>query len=148
MNRERETVDHYGCPRLVRPIMPVQLRRELEVLLRQAGIAHRKHSVMFPVSLAREHIADHRRYAQVVPSRMAFEFAMDTLWLPRRYRFALYAHEIGHVLDPILPRCGTATGVCSHGAIEGRADRLAFERLGIKIGYDKAWPGKGLQVVK
>lgn len=146
MNRERETVDLHGCPRLVRPVTPMQLRRELEVLLREAGLAHRRHSVSFPNSLAREHMLDHRRYAQVRPASMRFEFAMATLWLPFRYRHALCGHEIGHVLDPVLPHCDSTTGVCSHGAIEKRADRMSLEHLGIKISYDKRWPGKGLQV--
>lgn len=145
--KERETRDLHGCPRLVRPITPTRLRHELQTVLGAAGLAHRRATVAFPNSLAKEHLLDHRRYAQVIPSRMRFEFAMAFLWLPRRYRVALYAHEVGHVLDPILPKCDTSSGVCSHGAIERRADRMAMEKLGIRIGYDRTWSGKGLQVL-
>lgn len=61
-----------------------------------------------------------------------FELAPQAVWLPDRHRRALLAHEVGHVLDP--------------DGGEDDADAAAECHTGVKIGYDRRWPGKGLQV--
>jgi DNA-binding MarR family transcriptional regulator len=88
-------------------------------------------NVMLTEQLTQLHCKNSRRYAQVIPNRLQFEFALQTLWLPAAHRGGLIAHEIGHVLAP-------------EGS-EDDADRAAHKVLGIKITYDKRWPGKGLQ---
>jgi hypothetical protein len=60
------------------------------------------------------------------------EFAGAMRELPPEHRLGLYAHEVGHLLFP------------SGG--EADADIAAYGLLGVHIGYDHRWPGKGLQV--
>jgi hypothetical protein len=118
------------------PISPDQLVDELGTLL------HRTHlcdgnppaEVWLWDPLDREHAKNPRRYAQVIPELRRFEFARAMLQLPRCHRLGLLAHEIGHVLDPSASEVG--------------ADRIAGQVLGVKIGYDRRWPGKGLQVAR
>lgn len=88
-------------------------------------------TVLLTEQLTQLHCKNARRYAQVIPNRLQFEFALQTLWLPAAHRGGLIAHEIGHVL-------------CPEGSEED-ADRAAHRILGIKVTYDKRWPGKGLQ---
>lgn len=87
-------------------------------------------------SVTMEHERNHRRYAQVtaLDDPPLFEFADQTLLLPWPHRLGLYAHEVGHVLDPSTEKT------------EPGADAAALRELGIQIGYDRRWPGKGLQV--
>jgi hypothetical protein len=61
-----------------------------------------------------------------------FQLAPQSVYLPMRNRHALFAHEVGHALDP-------------EGG-EDDADRAALKGTGVRIGYDDRWPGKGLQV--
>lgn len=119
-----------GRPRLLRPIPESQFLNELRVLSGRAGISGGE--LRFLPSLDAEHARNPRRFAQVEVQTPIFEFTRATLWLPWRYRLALMAHEIGHVLDP-------------EGG-EDDADAAAQASLGVKINYDKRWPGKGLQV--
>lgn len=121
-------------PQLVLPISFDQLYRELCWVCDLGGIDD--FDVTLDPSVTAEHERNARRYAQVAASQdpPIFEFAEQILILPWRHRLGLYAHEVGHVLDPD-PR-----------KTEPGADRAAWERLGIRIGYDHRWPGKGLQV--
>ena len=85
--------------------------------------------------LANTHARNCRRYAQVHFARYpaVIEFAPQVLWLPRKYRLGLIAHELGHILAP--------------GKSEAEADRAALRFLRVHITYDKRnFPGKGLQV--
>jgi hypothetical protein len=122
---------HHGHPHLKRPVSRKKLRQELSQLCRRAGI---KGTLEWPESLGRTHERNWRRYAQVATHTRppAFELAPQTRWLDAAHRRGLLAHEVGHVLDP-------------YGS-EDDADQAAFESLGIRIGYDHRWPGKGLQV--
>jgi hypothetical protein len=120
-----------GRPCLRRPISVEQLHREVQVLLHIAKLPS-KYFIDFPESLNQEHARNPRRFAQVETQTRTFEFAHAILMLPWRYRLGLQAHEVGHVLDP-------AGG-------EDEADAAAYEHLHVRIGYDHAWPGKGLQV--
>jgi hypothetical protein len=130
----RSCRDH-DHPKLKRPVSRKKIRAELAALCRRAGFQGPL-SLEWPESLARTHNRNHRRYAQVAPYTRPpeFELARQTRWLPARHRRGLLAHEVGHVLDPE----GT----------EDQADEAALEALGIRIGYDKRWPGKGLQVAR
>lgn len=119
-------------PVLRRPIPSSQLAQELAALLIRAGIDPRKATIAFPVSLEVVHRQNPRRYAQVTTDTMAFEFATATLRLHPEHRLGLLAHEVGHVICP--------------GCDEDGADAAARRALGVRIGYDTRWPGKGLQV--
>jgi len=125
----------HGHPKLKRPVSRKKIRSELAALCRRAGFEGPL-SLEWPESLARTHNRNWRRYAQVAPFTRPpeFELARQTRWIPARYRRGLLAHEVGHVLDP--------------DGSEDEADQAAFEGLGVKIGYDRRWPGKGLQVAR
>lgn len=113
------------------PISPSQLAAELRDLLITAGIDPHQATIEFSPALDAEHRRNARRYAAVMLSGPTFSFAEQTLWLPPAQRRGLLAHEVGHVLTP--------------GGTEADADRAAADVLGIRIGYDRRWPGKGLQ---
>lgn len=127
--------DRHGHPRLRRPVPREKIRSELGKLYHQAGYEGPVR-LDWPESLGRTHDRNWRRYAQVATHARppAFELAPQTRWLPARHRRGLLAHEIGHVLEPR----GT----------EDDADVAAWEALGIDVGYDHRWPGKGLQVAR
>jgi hypothetical protein len=125
----------HSHPSIKRGVTREQVRRELADLYHQAGYVG-------PVDLAwtdelrQTHNRNTRRYAQVMPFLEVphFEFAPQMTYLPRANRRALEAHEIGHVLDPY--------------ADEDGADEAARRALGIRIRYDRRWPGKGLQTTR
>jgi hypothetical protein len=125
----------HGHPNLKRPVPRSQVRRELANLYRQAGLEGPL-DLEWTEALGRTHDRNWRRYAQVRPlARPAhFELAPQTVYLPPKNRRALLAHEVGHVLDP-------------HGT-EDEADEAARRALGIRISYDRRWPGKGLQFTR
>lgn len=125
--------DH-GHPVLARPISFDQLIDEVSTFLPRYLIACRGQDPLVEIDpgLTKLHQRNARRYAQVYPESLCFQFAEQTLWLPKANRIALIAHEIGHLID---------TGS------EASADRAAWRVLGIRIAYDKRWPGKGLQSV-
>jgi len=120
-------------PKRKKPVSRGQITRELRGLYREAGLKG-PIKVKFTKQLEATHEKNTRRYAQVRPfsSPPVFELAPQAVWLPDRHRRALLAHEVGHVLDP-------------HGG-EDDADAAAECYTGVKIGYDRRWPGKGLQV--
>ncbi len=101
------------------------------MLVGVAGLDPQKIEIAYPAALQREHEQNSRRYAQVDPTVPLFEFARSTRALPLKHRVGLYAHEIGHVLVPWEDEDG--------------ADDAARRVLGVTIGYDRRWPGKGLQ---
>lgn len=125
-----------GYPQLERPISIDQLFHELSWVCDIPRARVDDFDVVIDPSVTAEHEKNARRYAQVTASDKPplFEFAEQTLLLPWPHRLGLYAHEVGHVLDPD-PR-----------KTEPGADNTARRELGIKIGYDRRWPGKGLQV--
>ncbi len=128
-----EPIEPFRYP-VVSPISQAQLANEVEELLRLAGLINDggpEYSVWIGGSLDNVHDQDPRRYGQVITDTRTFEFATATLQLPYCHRLGLFAHEVGHVLVP--------------SAGEDRADRASAEVLGIRIGYDRRWPGKGLQ---
>lgn len=124
-------------PRLKRPVSRDQIRREFESLYRKAGFKGR-FVLNWPQELTETHEQNARRYAQVRVGLEPpiFELAEQARWLPKKNRKALFAHEIGHVVDP--------------EADEPGADRAGAAATGVKIGYDLRWPStkraKGLQV--
>lgn len=118
-------------PTLQRPIHYTRLASELGSLLVRAGIDPERATIEFAPRLDAEHARNPRRYAEVDIELPAFRFATATLWLPGPQRLGLLAHEVGHVLAP--------------GGTEADADRAARRVLGVRIGYDPRWPGKGLQ---
>lgn len=129
----REPIAPYRYPVLAAPIPEQQLVTELSDLLAQAGVTDDSTaSIWLWDPLDVEHAKNPRRYAQVIPAEQRFEFARATLQLPYCNRLALLAHEVGHVIDP-------------EGG-EDDADAAAQRVLGVRIGYDKRWPGKGMQV--
>lgn len=119
-------------PRLRRPISLEQIERELGAACKVAGIDEFEVYIYPP--LTEEHKRNPRRYAQCIPDENVFEFADQFRWLPWEYRLGLYAHEIGHVIDP------------DPAKTEDAADYWGGEALGVLITYDHRWPGKGLQV--
>lgn len=125
-----EPIVPHRYPVLKRPVSRASFVREVQRACRKAKVKG-KPTVLFPVALDEEHASNARRYAQVIPGLLQFEFAQATLCLPKRYRDALISHEIGHVLDP-------------HGS-EDDADMAAHRAFGKRIKYDKRWPGRGLQ---
>lgn len=110
-----------------------QVGVEMTQLCLVAGIED--FEIVFDPEVSAEHERNPRRYAQVnlAPPRPVFEFAEQICALPYPYRLGLYAHEVGHVLDPDPEKT------------EPGADLAAYEFLGIVIVYDCRWPGKGLQ---
>lgn len=121
-------------PELDRPISFDQLYHELCWVCDLGAIDDL--DVVIDPEVTAEHEQNPRRYAQVTASHSppVFEFAEQTLRLPWANRLGLYAHEVGHVLDP------------DPNKTEPGADQTARRELGITIGYDHRWPGKGLQV--
>jgi len=122
-------------PRLKRPISVQQFTDEFHELWDRCRFRAMRH-VLWPIvtftkELEQTHNRNHRRYAQCIPALYTFEFAPQTLYLPKRYRTALIAHELGHCLAP--------------DGDEDDADQAALQHLGIRITYDKRFPGKGLQ---
>lgn len=118
------------------PITLEQLDAEVRAALRRARIDSRRARVILYKPLDREHARNRRRYAQVIPQDMRFEFARATLDLDAAHRRALVAHEVGHVVE--FRRKGRHT--------ERDADRAAKREVGVPICYDRRWPGKGMQV--
>ncbi len=133
--RRRSPCASHSHPQLKRPVSREQVRQELERLHVQAG-GKLPLQLDWTTALAKTHQRNHRRYAQVWSSSHPprYELAPQTVYLPARHRLALLAHEVGHVLKP-------------RGS-EDDADRAAREVLGVKIGYDHRFPGKGLQVAR
>ena len=82
-----------------------------------------------------EHEPGGRNYADVDPWELHFRFAPEAPRLPAANRRGLIMHEIGHVLCREFPGGGT----------EDDADRAAERAFGVRITYDRRWPGKGLQ---
>lgn len=123
-------------PELDHPISFDQLFHELSWVCDLPRARVEDFDVVIEPSVTAEHEQNARRYAQVTASDRPplFEFAEQTLLLPWPHRLGLYAHEVGHVLDPD-PR-----------KTEPGADQTAHRELGVQIGYDRRWPGKGLQV--
>lgn len=121
-------------PELPSPIGFDQLFHELSWVCDLGAISD--FDVALEPSVTAEHEQNPRRYAQVTAHEKVplFEFAEQTLRLPWPHRLGLYAHEVGHVLDPDPKKT------------ESGADQTALRELGIEIGYDRRWPGKGLQV--
>lgn len=137
MRHVSEPVPGYSYPVLRQPISEAQLLRELDSMLERAGLAGDggpAATAWFWGPLDAEHEENPRRYAQVIPQQRRFEFARAILWLPPEHREGLLAHEVGHVLDP--------------EADEDGADAAARRVTGVDIGYDRRWPGKGLQVAR
>lgn len=132
-----EPVPGYSYPVVSRPISEAQLLRELGGMLSRAGLdgdGGPAATAWFWDPLDAEHEENPRRYAQVIPSERRFEFARAVLWLRPEHREGLLAHEVGHVLDP--------------EADEDGADAAARRVIGVDIGYDNRWPGKGLQIAR
>jgi hypothetical protein len=77
-----------------------------------------------------------RDHAYVYPDRLDFWFSAKVLALPAEHRDAIVDHEVGHCLAQ--KHWGSST--------EDEADAAAEQWLGTEICYDRAWPGKGLQV--
>lgn len=120
-------------PTLAQPVDAMRFGGELGALVREAGFDPRDASVHFLGTLDEEHLEDPRRYAQVIPEQLHFEFSHAALWLPRPQRIGVLAHEVGHVMRP-------------EGG-ERDADEAAGE-LGFPISYDLRWPGRGLQTAR
>lgn len=119
-------------PQLQQPITWNRLFDEVETLLALGGIQEQV-KMEHHQPLDTIHAVNPRRYAQVdMNSPMTMQFADATRSLPAAHRLALCAHEVGHILNPEGGEVG--------------ADRAAYEKLGVVIGYDDRWPGKGLQV--
>ena len=128
-----EPIEPFRYP-VVSPISQAQLANEVEELLRLAGLINDggpEYSVWIGGSLDDVHARDPRRYGQVITDTRVFEFATATMQLPYCHRLGLFAHEVGHVLAPT--------------AAEDGSDAASAQILGIRIGYDRRWPGKGLQ---
>ena len=125
---------NHGFPQLQRPISFDRLYNELAKVCDMGGIGD--FDLALDPGVTAEHEKNARRYAQVAAfdDPPIFEFAEQTLLLPWRWRMGLYAHEVGHVLDP------------DPNKTEPGADVTALSELGIRVGYDRRWPGKGLQV--
>lgn len=121
-------------PELDHPISFEQMCAELSWVCDLADL--RDFDIVLEPSVTAEHEKNPRRYAQVTANDdpPQFEFAEQTLRLPWPHRLGLYAHEVGHVLDPDPKKT------------EPGADQTALKALGIRVGYDRRWPGKGLQV--
>lgn len=117
-------------------IRPETLCRELYALLEPLGLLPAK--VTFTAALDQEHARNCRRYAQVEPEGLVFEFARAILDLGPKHRLGLLAHEVGHCL---------AHRVLGPEHSEDEADQCALGALGLRIRYDHKWPGKGLQIV-
>lgn len=112
------------------PVSFAQIQKEAQAILAAAGLP--KYQVVYFGPLDEEHRRDRRRYAQVrVNENPRMEVAKAFRELAPEHRLGLYAHEAGHLLWP--------------GGGEADADQAAEGLLGVRIGYDRRWPGKGLQ---
>lgn len=111
------------------------LRNLVGDLCDAAGHAKRPKVVMWTADEERN--AKSRDYAYVYPSDWEFHFSKKILAVSDAHREAIVAHEIGHCLAQ--QRWNSST--------EDEADAAAEQGIGVPICYDKAWPGKGLQVV-
>lgn len=128
------TCKYDGPPKITK----AQLLKDLKELVAVAGFDPAKVVMVFWGPLDREHESNCRRYAQMIPSSYRFEFARAILSLPPRHRLGLLAHEVGHLI-----------AIRNHGDdSEDGADLWARKGLGITIGYDMSWPGKGLQYAR
>lgn len=115
-----------------------ELLRMLKRLVEVAGFDPSKVKMEFWGPLDREHERDCRRYAQMYAHNYRFQFARAILKLPAKHRLGLVAHEVGHLV-----------AIRRHGDMsEDGADLEARRVLGVTIGYDMAWPGKGLQYAR
>lgn len=142
--RQPNPSPYHTHPRTKYPVPRRAVESQLYDLYKRGGLPGEP-NVAWPNDLAALHEREPRRYAQVYSppgppqfagrGRPRFEFAEQARWLPAPHRLGLVAHEVGHVLAG------------DDGSEEG-ADRAAAERLGVKIGYDRRWPGKGLQVAR
>lgn len=121
-------------PHMKTPISFDQMYRELCWVCDLGGVE--EFDLVLDPGVTAEHERNPRRYAQVTAHEELplFEFAEQTLLLPWPNRLGLYAHELGHVLDPDPEKT------------EEGADATALRALGIEVDYDHRWPGKGLQV--
>lgn len=121
-------------PQLDEPISFEQLVDELAECVERSPMEG-AWEVVIDDELTEEHLRNPRRYAAVTAHAPVpcFAFAEQVLLLPYSHRLGLYAHEIGHVLDPDPKK--TEDGADLHGM-------LALDLL---IVYDHRWPGKGLQ---
>ena len=107
-----------------------QIRNEAQAVMGVGGLP--AYPVQHFLPLDDEHQRNARRYAQVrTGSHPRMEFAGAMRELAPEHRLGLYAHEVGHLLYP--------------GGGEADADLAAYGLLGVHIGYDRQWPGKGLQ---
>ena len=124
-------------PRLKRGVSPNAFYREFAALANRAG--RRGFVFAYKIFLSNrmhaKHCANARSFAQVDIRYRIFEFAPEVLFLARKFRLGLIAHEIGHVIAG------------SKGS-EADADSAAAAYLGVRIGYDMRFPGKGLQVAR
>jgi hypothetical protein len=142
MKKKRGLNPGHDHPRIHHPVARGAIRDQLYHMRQEAGLKGHPH-IAWPHSLTKLHEDNARRYAQVFfaggPSQLGgrgvprYEFAEQTRWLPTPHRTGLLAHEVGHEL------AGTEGS-------EADADDAAYDALGVKIGYDHRWPGKGLQV--
>ncbi len=107
-----------------------RVRNEVQAILVEAGLPAYPVVQFQPLDV--EHARNPRRYAQVRTGEdPRMEVAGAIRDLPPEQRLGLYSHEVGHFLWP-------AGG-------EDDADMAAQGLLGVHIGYDRRWPGKGLQ---
>jgi hypothetical protein len=118
-------------PKLARPISAGQFCMEFMALWSRAR-PDTGARIIFDERLSRVHRRNVRRYAETDVRQRRFYFAPEVLWLQRRNRLGLIAHEIGHV---IMGGRGT----------EAQADCAAFDDLDVVIEYDRRWGGRGLQ---
>jgi hypothetical protein len=127
-------------PRIRYPRPRDEVYDQLQSLREQAGL--RGHPMLsWPSSLARLHEKNARRYAQVYfpgGERFAgngdarYELAEQARWLPAPHLRGVLAHEVGHEL-------------AGPEGSEADADAAVEGALGLKLSYDRRWPGKGLQ---
>ena len=112
------------------PVSFKKVEKEFYSLSDIAGLP--RYQVMHFRPLDEEHNRDRRRYAQVrAGNKPRMEIASAFRELAPEHRLGLYAHELGHLMWP--------------GGSESDADLAAYGLLDVYIGYDRAWPGKGLQ---
>lgn len=121
----------HGHPSLAHPIPVHRLRAELGELLARTGIHPPSVTLVVSDRLGRIHARNARRYAEVRPAPAEVHVAPQILSLPEANRWGVLAHEVGHLFVG--------------GGTEPDADRAALDVLGVKIGYDRRWPGRGLQ---
>lgn len=119
------------------PVLPYAIRWEAllaELLELCHAVKGNRARGRYWAPLDRAHRRSQRRYAQVIEEDWMFEFSRAMLWLPKRFRMGILAHEVGHCLAP--------------GDTEAEADAAAERAFGIRLRYDESWPGRGLQCSK